>query len=91
MKTIGLKKEVFGVDEPTVAATIAYGFSAKLEAIEAIAKYEGSYKEDVRADIKKVRIMRFKQPDGERYYFWGKQCNHCGHKNDGVVSFIREG
>lgn len=86
MKAIGLKKEVFSVDEPSVCATVAYGFDKKVEARKVIAEYCGVDIGEV--ELRKVKVLKFKKTDGELYYFWGAVCDCCGQKNNGVTSFI---
>ena len=88
-KIIGLKREVVGIDEPSVCATIAYGYSNKKEAAKIMTEYSGESYADVFGRIEKVRVRRYEK-DGEWYYSWAEKCKECGSKNDGIISFIDE-
>lgn len=87
MRIIGLKKEVLGIDNSCCLATVAYGFSDRKEAIKVLCEYSGVDKGDL--NLKRVKITRTKK-DGEWYYWWGKNCKECGHKNEGVISYVDE-
>ena len=84
---IGLKKGVFAIDGSDGLVTVAYGFSDRKEAVKTLCDYSGVDKEDL--NLRRVKITRHKK-DGEWYYWWGKNCKECGHKNEGVISYIDE-
>lgn len=77
-----MKKAVIEIED----ITIAYGYANKREAIKAIEQKVG-FKPEAEY-LTKRRVLKFKNKDGEDYYFWGDTCNCCGRKNDGIVSYI---
>lgn len=83
MKT-KIQKEIVPIDETSCCGTLAYGYSNKKAAIKAIEAITGE-SVDV-SQVQKLRVMKIDR-DGEPYYFWGDKCNHCGFKNNGVLSY----
>lgn len=68
-----MKKEIVEIDSSSVCGTIAFGYSNKKEAIEAIAKtrtYNGSTDFPFVANLEKKKVMKTVK-DGENYYYWG--------------------
>lgn len=85
------KKEVVSIDEAAVCATIAYGYSNKKEAAKAIMEYVGeSNTKDIFPYLERRRVKREKRDEGD-FFFWGKTCDRCGSKNNGIISYIWEG
>lgn len=88
MKTTFFKYEVITIDEPSVLATIVYDCPSKKLALEAIKAQLGETEaEDMRADLKRMRVVKSKK-DGEDFFMWGKNCDFCGQMNKGKWSYV---
>ena len=77
------KKQIIQFDESGFCGELAYGYSDKKEAIKAIEKYTGE-KIECPEDMQKIRVLKFKDKDGEDFYSWADKCKECGRKNNGV-------
>ena len=86
-----ITKEVISIDSPSVCGTVAYGYSNKKEAIEAIVKHQDPTGRFIDftfvGNLQKKKVIKTKR-DGEDYYYWGDKCECCGAKNTGVWSYL---
>ena len=80
-----MKKEIINIDDGACCGTIAFGYSRKKEAFDAITKNIGC--EPEWDNLEKRKVLKFKR-DGEDYYYWGKICECCGGKNTGYWSYL---
>lgn len=86
MRKKHIKKEILPFDEGNFCGELLYGYTNITEAKKDYKKQTG---EELDKDIlQKVRVLKFKKADGEEYFFWAPVCDVCGHKNDGVPSFL---
>ncbi len=80
------KKEIIEFDEGSFAGTLAYGYSNKKEAFKALTEATGGATEY--DNLEKIRVRRFKKIDGEEYFDWSEECQHCGRSDKkGVWSY----
>jgi hypothetical protein len=83
-------KEVAGIDEATICATIAYGYTNKREAAKAISEYTGEGINDILPHLERKRVMR-EEREGGVWFYWDDVCRVCKSPNRGAVSYVWQG
>jgi uncharacterized C2H2 Zn-finger protein len=80
------KKEIVCFDDSAVCGDLAFGYSNKKEAIKEIEAHTGEKIEEPQY-MEKLKVIRYRDRNGEIMYSWKKKCPCCGQKNNGVWSW----
>ena len=81
-----MQKQIISLDAGDFYGELAYGYSDKEEAIEAIEAMTGEKIADTE-NMEELRVMKVTDVDGTERFSWDATCGYCGNPNNGVASW----